>query len=99
LALLEADREIGGEATWHYVFRADADHTEAALICIDGEIEVNKVAFAAFDLQFCPDEPDLLESELRIRSNKFALFQRRRSGRNSTTSRRLPARTGRDVAI
>src|ERR1700692_3516827 len=51
----------------------DGDDVTAAKLAVDRQIEHGEVASSAFDLELCPDRPDVLGSQRRLRSRKLAL--------------------------
>jgi hypothetical protein len=53
-------------------------------LTVDCQIEHGKVASAALDLEFCPDRPDVFESQRRLRPGQLVFVPRRWLGRGGS---------------
>jgi len=58
----------------------DGDDITAAKLTVDRQIEHGEVASAAFDLEFCPDRPDVSGSQRCFAPISLPLFQGVRIG-------------------
>src|SRR5262245_55032381 len=60
-------------STRRNVIDLERDDIATAELAVDGEIEQSEVTETTFDLELCPDRPDVLRAEWRLRSDDLAL--------------------------
>jgi len=67
--LLSHCRPIHRVPVWSHVIDLKRDDITPAQLTVDGEVEHSEIACAAFDLELCPDRPDMFGPEGRLLSD------------------------------
>jgi hypothetical protein len=60
--------------TWRDIIDLQRYDVAATKLAVDSYVEQGHVTEAAFHLQLCPDGPDVLGAEGRLRSDYFSLI-------------------------